>query len=199
MDAILDETLDRALWQALWYQQGEAISQAAIGESRALSAALDAAATSGNLGGKEEADLWTRVQEERLRYFTPTGRPTLERSAVEEKLTGLREQARGLRAQLAALDSSAERYRRLRTELGESGARQVEQVALVEKYEAQWKRLEASSERSRAFGSRLKQPAPKPARQPSHTTNAFASSMPSAAPQRRCRRWKQTIGAGRPS
>jgi len=70
MAAILDETLDRALWHALWYQQGEAISQAAIGESRALAAALDAAATSSALGGQEEAGLWS-VWPNRLNQCRP--------------------------------------------------------------------------------------------------------------------------------
>lgn len=143
MDTILDETLDRALWHALWYQQGEAICQAQVGESRSLAAALDAAATSGALGGPGDANLWTRVQEERLRYFTPTGRPTADRTHLDDKVTELRRQAEGLQSGLAALEVAAERYRRLGTELADNRVQQVEQVALVDRYAAQWNEVTA--------------------------------------------------------
>ena len=143
MSAILDETLDRTLWQALRYQQGDAISQAHLGESRALAAALDAAATSGAIGGQDEADLWTRIQEERLRDFTATGRPTAERTRLDDRVTELRLQADGLRAQLASLDVAAERYRRLSMDLAENSAQQVEQVALVDGHAGRWSEVSA--------------------------------------------------------
>ncbi len=143
MDTILDETLDRTLWHALWYQQGEAICQAQVGESRSLAAALDAAATSGALGGSGDADLWTRVQEERLRYFTQTGRPTADRTHLEGKVTELRHQAEELQAGLMALEAAAERYRRLGMDLADNGVQQVEQSALVDRYAAQWSDVSA--------------------------------------------------------
>lgn len=143
MGTILDETLDKALWHALRYQQGEAITQAMVGESRTLAAALDAAATSGTLGRQDEADLWTRVQEERLRYFTATGRSTAGRTRLDDELAELRIQAEGLQTQLGGLDSAAERYRGLGTELAENGVQQVNQVALVDKHEVHWNEVSA--------------------------------------------------------
>jgi chromosome segregation ATPase len=143
MRTILGETLDEALLRALYYQQGESIAQAAVGESRALAAALDAAATSGALGGEDAAGLWAKVQEERLRYFTLSGKATAERARLDGKVTELRVQSGELRTALDALDSAADRYRRIHGELSENAEQEVEQVAVVDEHTARWDKASA--------------------------------------------------------
>ena len=87
MNEILDESIDRALWKALRYQQGIGIAQAAVGDSLSLLTALDAAAAGKGLGDQGEAeDLWSRVREERERYFTPTGRPNAARGRLDAQV-----------------------------------------------------------------------------------------------------------------
>lgn len=143
MKAILAETLDEALWKALYYQQGVSITQAALGESRTLASALDAAAAGGALGGEEEADLWAQVESERARYFTSTGRPTVDRTRLDEDVSGYRVRVSDLRAELAALDVAADRYRQLGIELATNATEETEQVVLVTRQTALWDEVSA--------------------------------------------------------
>lgn len=128
---ILDETLDRALFGAMRYQQGVSITQAALGNSRTLAAALDAAATGGALGGDDEADLFARIEKERALYFTGTGRPVVERVAAAEKAATLRKHVAELEAELRGLDTSAERHRQIGLDLGTNVERQTSQLAII--------------------------------------------------------------------
>lgn len=115
---ILAETLDQQLFAALHYLQGVDISQAALGGSVSLAAALDAAASGESLAGARETGLLDRVRDERLRYFTPGGRPNAERTQRSERLASLRARQEELAAQIAALDELAEQHRSETAELG---------------------------------------------------------------------------------
>lgn len=128
---ILDETLDRALFGALRYQQGVSITQAALGDSRTLAAALDAAATGAALGGDEEANVFEHVEKERERYFTATGRPTAARAVETQKLVDLQQRVRDVEAELRALDTSAERYRQIALDLAASTQEQTTQLDVI--------------------------------------------------------------------
>jgi len=143
MKTILAETLDEALWRALHYHQGASIAQVDLGESRTLASALDAAAAAGSLGGEEETDLWKQVGEERMRYFTGTGRPTVDRTRLDEEVARLRGRVSELQAELAALDAAAERYRQIGIELTANSDQKIEQAALVEQHTALWDQVSA--------------------------------------------------------
>lgn len=147
MEQILAETLDVPLWKALRYQQGTTIAQAALGNCLSLTSALDAAAASSALGGVGEASLWDKVEAERLRYFTPSGRPTSDRMHLDQQTTDTAANAVRLRNELDLLDAAADRHRQLTTELAQGGARLVEQQQIVEDHEKTWKELAAEQRR----------------------------------------------------
>lgn len=147
MKQILDETLDAPLWKALRYQQGTTIAQAALGDSLSLTSALDAAASDTTLGGAGEANLWEKVEAERLKYFTPSGRTTVERAGLDEKAAATAAEVDRLRKELDLLDAAADRHRQLTAQLAQSGAQFVEQQQLVEGHEKTWKELAVEQRR----------------------------------------------------
>ena len=151
MRQILDETLDTSLWKALRYQQGASVAQAALDDSPSLTSALDAAASTGSLGGPTEMSLWAHVEDERLRYFTPGGKPTTARAELDRKLTQARNDLKGLRAQLDALDEAAERHGRLTAELRELGQKCLDQQRSVDTYAAAWNRIELMQRQVESF------------------------------------------------
>lgn len=69
---ILKETLDITLWKALTIQQGEGIQQPLLTKQISLSAALDKAA-GGRAADPRQEDLFDRVRDEYLRYYTERG------------------------------------------------------------------------------------------------------------------------------
>lgn len=147
MKQILGETLDASLWKALRYQQGTTIAQAALGDSLSLSSALDAAASGTALGGADEANLWEQVEAERLRYFTPGGKPTTERSRLDQQFSQASVEAVHLREELDSLDAAAERHRRLTDELVQAGKQLGGQRQLVATHRAAWEELAAVQRR----------------------------------------------------
>jgi len=147
MKQILDETLDASLWKALRYQQGTTIAQAALGNSLSLSSALDAAASGTALGGADEANLWEQVESERLRYFTPGGKPTTERSRLDQQFSQASVEAVHLREELDRLDAAAERHRRLTDELVQASKQLDGQRQLVATHTAAWEELAAVQRR----------------------------------------------------
>ncbi len=102
MRAILDETLDETLWAALRYQQGQSVAQAALGDSRTLSAALDASASGGALGGDDEDGLWSRIKEHRLEFVTPAGRKSAARLELQDTIDTLTADVEGIARELRA-------------------------------------------------------------------------------------------------
>lgn len=147
MTQILAETLDESLWKALRYQQGTTIAQAALGDSLSLTSALDAAAAGSTLGGADEANLWEKVEAERLKYFTPSGRPTGERARLDQQAADAATETSRLRKELDLLDAAADRHRQLTAQLAQGGAHLVEQHKLIEGHEKTWKELAAEQRR----------------------------------------------------
>ena len=101
MQAILGETLDIDLFKALRYEQGKDIAQATVGGSPSLLRALDAAA-GGTAGADDDGGLLARVDELRLLYFTPTGKPLQPRVADAARVVELATERAELEAKLAA-------------------------------------------------------------------------------------------------
>ena len=123
---ILAETTDYFLFKALRYQQGEKIAQAPLGDSASLAAALDAAAGGAALADVEGDSLWKRVESERLKYVTATGKKIVERERKDEELRSKQDAAAILAAELQALEESAELHRSMGLELNENTRKQAE-------------------------------------------------------------------------
>ncbi len=147
MNEILDETIDRALWKALRYQQGIGVAQAALGESLSLLTALDAASAGRGLGGEGEAeDLWSKVGEERGRYFTPGGKANVARARLDEQVEAGRGEVARLTRELDDLEAAAEDHRRLHLELTRLAGGLADQEKTVRERAAEWNRLQAKQQ-----------------------------------------------------
>ena len=134
---ILAETTDYYLFKALRYQQGEKIAQAPLGDSASLAAALDAAAGGAALTDVEGDSLWKRVETERLKYVTATGKKIVERERKDEELKSKQAAVATLGAELQALEESAELHRSMGLELNENARKQAELgVELIELHAA---------------------------------------------------------------
>lgn len=137
---ILAETVDYFLFKALRYQQGEKIAQAPLGDSASLAAALDAAAGGAAVTDVEGDSLWKRVESERLKHVTATGKKVAERERKDEELKSKQAAAAALATELQALEESAELHRSMGLELNENTRKQAE-------LETELDRLRAAAER----------------------------------------------------
>ena len=115
VDRILDETLDRQLWRALRVEQGTELALPVF-DVPSLVTALDRAAANSSTAADEDDDLWTRICEERERYWTPTGRPKGDRKAQQRGVERARLAVDELKQQLDAMESDAAEVRRLGNE-----------------------------------------------------------------------------------
>ncbi len=125
MLAILEETLDVSLWRALRILQGQGLEQAPLASEASLARALDRAAGSVATGEREET-LVTRVRDEYLLYYTPTGREgaalaeaTRAESEAGREVTRLEEEA-------ARFEGDVERAERLGREIAAAEAEEAE-------------------------------------------------------------------------
>ena len=105
VEEILDETLDRDLWRALRIEQGTELALPGF-DVPSLVAALDQAA-SGAGATDEDDDLWTRICEERDRYWTATGRPKRDRNAQQAAVETAQSRVSELEQQLKSIDRDA--------------------------------------------------------------------------------------------
>ena len=135
VEEILDETLDTELWRALRVEQGTALALPGF-DVPSLGRALDRAASSAPAPGQEddrwpndlatvlgdaestpaieeEDDLWTRICQERDRYWTATGRPKGARKAHLSGVEQARAEVSELTQQLDELDNDASEVSRL--------------------------------------------------------------------------------------
>jgi len=120
MEEILNEETDTALFKALRYQQGVAIEQADVGSSPTLALALDAAAGGSGSGGGPGGDaLFEKVEAERQRYYTATGKLTADRNKKADELGLLKAHVAETEAALRELDEAVERYRQVENEVVE--------------------------------------------------------------------------------
>jgi len=117
--AILAETLDDALYKALRFVQGEKIQQGSVGSSSTLIGALDRVASGGAADPKAESTLWQAIQDERIRYFTPTGRTSQEREHFAAEFAAAETDVRSARSLLDELEEAGEEYRVVLTRLDE--------------------------------------------------------------------------------
>ncbi len=118
---MLDETLDWNLWEALRVHQGTEMHLPSL-DVRSLGAALDLAAGGDDPAGDDDA-LWDRIEAERGRYWTATGRASKERADLEGKVRSARDRVTDLEAALNQIQADAdalsglvERHRQLEDE-----------------------------------------------------------------------------------
>lgn len=113
VEAILAEHVDMALWEALRIQQGEP-TQAGFAAT-SLGRALDRA-SGGDHHGDQEDDLWTRIVDERARYWTATGLPVRTRVDLAERLEAAEADVAAIERELRQLDDHTDEVARLQAD-----------------------------------------------------------------------------------
>jgi hypothetical protein len=124
VQAMLTETLDVGLWKALRLEQGADLAQPDFGVP-SLGRALDLAAGSNQTGDREDA-LWEQVVAEREIYWSATGRPKAERTALAARLADAEARVASAAAAIAALDAQADELAGLEVQAADLAERQVE-------------------------------------------------------------------------
>lgn len=130
--AMLDETVDTCLWQAQRVLQSGSTAAVDLSGCDALSRALDVAAGEAVALSGAEPLLVDRVEEEYLRYFTRTGRPTGEWAAATNRLRAAEDALAEAAASVAEVDEAVRRHTNLTDELARLTAQRsaaAEQVA----------------------------------------------------------------------
>ncbi|MDE0601806.1 MAG: AAA family ATPase [bacterium] len=108
---ILADSLDMELWGALRIEQGAGTLQPTL-TAHSLGRALDFAAGA-EVSQDREEHLWNRVQTERERYWSATGRVKSDRKSLERKVEEAEAQLEYLDKQLRELEDEAEEADRL--------------------------------------------------------------------------------------
>ena len=129
MKAILTETLDDELWRALRIEQGTELILPNFGLP-SMGRALDRAA-GGDLATDREETLWTRINEEYDRYWTPTGQVRIGRKTLEQDVQETRDRVTKLEEQLQDIESDVA----LMSRLVEESSRLSETIQECEKRE----------------------------------------------------------------
>ncbi|RAV11991.1 hypothetical protein DQP55_12910 [Mycolicibacterium sp. GF69] len=124
--AMLDETVDTCLWQAQRVLQSSATAAVDLSGCDALSRALDVAAGEAVALSGAEPLLVDRVDEEYLRYFTRTGRPTGEWAAATNRLRSAEEALAEAAAAVAQVDDAVRRHTTLTEELARLTAQRAD-------------------------------------------------------------------------
>ncbi|MGH3970086.1 MAG: AAA family ATPase, partial [Mycobacterium sp.] len=122
--AMLAETLDTELWHAQRVLQAASTAAVQLSGCNALSRALDAAAGDATALSGGEPLLVERIDAEYARYFTPTGRPTLEWADAIAALSSADDEVAACAAAVAAVDERVQRHATLTGELAELSRRQ---------------------------------------------------------------------------
>lgn len=115
--AILGQTVDMELWRAQRVWQSASTAAVDLSGSDALSRALDLAAGQADTLSGSEPVLVDRIDEEFGRYFTATGRPTGEWSAVTKRLQAADAEVAQRAAAVAEVDEAVRRHAELTAEL----------------------------------------------------------------------------------
>ena len=105
---MLDETIDWPLWEALRVQQGTELRLPSL-DVRSLGAALDQAAGGDGPTGGDDA-LWDRIEAERGRYWTGTGRVSKERTELEGKVRSAQDRVAELKEALSQIQTGADKF-----------------------------------------------------------------------------------------
>lgn len=139
LEAILSETLDAELWRALRIKQGTELIFPNFGVP-SMGNALDRAA-GGDLATDREETLWTRINEEYEKYWTPTGLVRIGRRTLEQDVEETRDKVKKLKEQLQAIESDVA----LMSRLTEESRRLSETIQECEKREREveqrWKSI----------------------------------------------------------
>ena len=105
---MLEETIDWPLWEALRVQQGTELRLPSL-DVRSLGAALDQAAGGEGPTGGDDA-LWDRIEAERSRYWTGTGRVPKERTELEGKVRNAQDRVAELKEDLSQIQTDADKF-----------------------------------------------------------------------------------------
>ena len=117
VQAMLAETVDTGLWHAQRVLQAASTAAVNLSACDALTRALDiAAGDTAALSGNEPL-LIERIDAEYARYFTPTGRPTAEWTAVISALRDAEDEVQRCAAAVAEVDDRVNRHAALTAEL----------------------------------------------------------------------------------
>ena len=154
---MLDETLDWSLWEALRVHQGTELRLPSL-DVRSLGAALDHAAGGDGPTGDDDA-LWDRIETERGRYWTATGRVSKERADLEGRVRAARDRVGELEAALNQIQADAdtlsglvEGHRQLEDE--HQSAQEFE-IELAERWRHVEQLAHAAQQREAAHGAAL--------------------------------------------
>jgi hypothetical protein len=139
--AILNATLDDGLWRALRIQQGGELVQPELAAATSLSAALDRAAGAVP-AAREELALYDRVREECQQYWTETGRPKLDRNALDKAGQDATAELASIENELRALERDIERSAAIDVDLRALGPKLAEQELVVDARVIEVTRLE---------------------------------------------------------
>lgn len=114
VEEILKETLDEGLWNVLQHAQGTSWDEFTPVKSTAFLGALDAASGGERFSrdGSSES-LWERVEEERERYFTGTGRPRGDLVTAVSDLDNANERLAVVDAELSSVEADAQMHAEL--------------------------------------------------------------------------------------
>ena len=140
VEELLDETLDRDLWRALRVEQGTELALPGF-DVPSLVTALDQAA-SGADPTDEDDYLWTRICEERDRYWTATGRPKRDRNAQKAAMETAQSRASELEQQLKSIDRDATEVSRLAAEAQRVAVTRDEREQHVSELGEEWRATE---------------------------------------------------------
>ncbi len=149
---ILDETLDADLWAALRIDQGKELWLPSFADT-SLGQALDSA-DGAQFTSEREDYLWDRIQGERDRYWTSTGRPSKERKSSEEQVEESQQQVAQIKQELSQIAKDSEEMARLETDTQrlESAQRDCEQQA--SELSEQWDTTERLRVRIQELGAK---------------------------------------------
>ena len=114
---MLEETLDHDLWSALNVKQGGDLSLPNFNVP-ALGRALDAA-SGGDISTAHDDNLWDRIVAERDRYWTATGKPKGDRTALAERIVTSESLVASITADIGQLESDVAEVERLEADLPE--------------------------------------------------------------------------------
>ena len=141
VEAILAETLDQDLWKALTIEQSAEPGLPKLGIP-SLGQALDLAAGS-NLAASGDDDLWERICEERLRYWTGTGRESQERRRLSGRVSDASAKQNEIKDRLQAVENDIAEADRLAREEVSLISRQDEAGRAESEFSQQWNATES--------------------------------------------------------
>lgn len=158
-DALLEQGLDRQLWDALRFLQSGGPLVGGLGDSDALTRALDAAAGA-DLHSDQGEDLLSTVEAEYQRYFTPTGRPARELKEVVQAAQHARDAAVDRHRAVQEVERMSDRHEELSARLAAAQARRAEladdldeAMAGADRAEEALRRLEHAEAAEREHGA----------------------------------------------